>query len=318
MSYYLSLLNLSSIAREFVDAVSPPFHPSSPSSHSTTSSGTGGGSDDYDAVLSVDAQFRSFQKNLPPFFQSKSAGFARGGNGVFGAIDHTHAGFISAQRTLLQLRLHDLLLRLHSSYIVRGAIEPKYAYSRVMVIRSAHTILSNYRRYYYPSPSNSHDVESPIPQQWMPINRLLLAILILSIDYATTRDDDPHADETQRSVLQGCELIEQARNGHAAVDNVVRNVLGVVGRWKEDVAGRIHGYNGVNGEEGEGEGTSGASTPRGGMEDMGREVGGRSDIGAMGDRRVEEVVMEWGPEVGNVGWWEWSGLVAAVEEVMSA
>ncbi|TGZ77139.1 hypothetical protein EX30DRAFT_374869 [Ascodesmis nigricans] len=357
-TYFHYRLQLSHIARDFIDLLpslslsspppstsqyssshSPPsqYHPHRPNPQHPPRH-----TEDYDSLLTLDSHLRNLLKSLPRFLRLDHHSLST-------TTDLTHhRPYLTAQRILLNLGLHSLLLRLHAPFLARGTDEPRYAYSKMTATRSAHIILSLYRRILSPpSPttngttSNTSNTDAAttqlltafLPQQikqWIGIGTLLHAAVVLAVDTACN-DEEPYSEETRNAVVEACGLVDgRGSDGDAAL---VRRVLEVVVRWKEVVGrwkeeGRGGSEGGAAGKGAEEE-SDGATTPpqqqqgdyaqiqgeygRRGSAPVGKlERSGRED---WQQGRLAQELVEWGV-AGGAEWWEWAGLVKDVEAVV--
>ena len=92
---------------------------------------------DYGQVMEVDAKFQKFMEDLPAFFSIDAAGLQD-----LPANDRRRGQTITAQRFTLNLLLHRQLCKLHLPYLARGTVEPRFAHSREMCLKSARIIIA--------------------------------------------------------------------------------------------------------------------------------------------------------------------------------
>ena len=116
MTFHLLRVHLSDIAQDSLPSLSSPFTLPDP---------------DYNLLLTHDSRFRTFHKSLPPFFQPTHK-------------PPPHPPFLW-QKLLINIIYNTLLLRLHSPFLIRASLEPRFAYSRISIIRSSHALISLYR-----------------------------------------------------------------------------------------------------------------------------------------------------------------------------
>lgn len=91
---------------------------------------------DYELVLMLGAKFDDFVRMLPPFFQ---LGPARDSQFQHLYHDQPH---IALQRVLLHFSVNTRLCRLHRPFVVEGAKDSRYSFSRITSVRAAQAVLA--------------------------------------------------------------------------------------------------------------------------------------------------------------------------------
>lgn len=125
MSYFLHRLRLADLCRQVVDTLpSVLLEPQDL---------------DYDIVLMLDSKFQSLIKSLPTFFQLDP-------NSIQESLEVCQARpYIAWQRATLHFSINTYTCRLHRPFHLEGTKNPKYAFSRMMCVRSAHAVLELWR-----------------------------------------------------------------------------------------------------------------------------------------------------------------------------
>nr|XP_019047818.1 hypothetical protein I302_04436 [Kwoniella bestiolae CBS 10118]OCF26748.1 hypothetical protein I302_04436 [Kwoniella bestiolae CBS 10118] len=116
-TYHLCKINFALTVRKFIDAVNANFPDAS-----------------YDDIMALDRQFRSvydtlpvpLRPDLPQPFELSFAGSRR---------------YLVEQRIFMGITLHNRIMRLHRSYMVRGYDDLRYAYSTKVCLESAYATL---------------------------------------------------------------------------------------------------------------------------------------------------------------------------------
>ncbi|WWC97739.1 hypothetical protein V866_004624 [Kwoniella sp. B9012] len=116
-TYHLCKINFALTVRSFIDAVNANFPDAS-----------------YEEIMRLDAQFRSvynalpvpLRPDLPQAFELSFAGSRR---------------YLVEQRIFMGITLHNRVMRLHRSYMVRGYDDDRYAYSTKVCLESAYATL---------------------------------------------------------------------------------------------------------------------------------------------------------------------------------
>ena len=197
MSFFLARSQLADITRAIVDTFNTPSH-------------------SYDTLLTHDTRLQTWLKTLPPFFRAHKP-----------TPTTPIRPYIAWQRTLLTVMANDLLLRLHAPYMIRGSQEPRYAHSRMTILRAAHTLLRIYRGLY------SDPSYPPLLRALAGIHTLFQAVLLLSIDLFCN-EDEPHAEETRKQLVDACDLMERVRIQSSVADEGIGTLFGIVRRWREE------------------------------------------------------------------------------------
>ncbi|KAJ6166583.1 hypothetical protein N7470_002030 [Penicillium chermesinum] len=89
----------------------------------------------YDTVLKLDSLFQAAFDNLPPYFKLDPESIEQSKQIC------KEKPFISYQRLQIHFSLHSRLCRLHRPFHIESITNPKYAYSHMVIIRSAHKVL---------------------------------------------------------------------------------------------------------------------------------------------------------------------------------
>ncbi|RFU80864.1 fungal transcriptional regulatory [Trichoderma arundinaceum] len=89
----------------------------------------------YKDVLDADAKINQFLQEVPDFFSLDCSSLDD-----LPVTDPRRSPFITAQRYMLSLLLHRQLCKIHLPYLAQGTVDPEYAYSRDVCLRSARVI----------------------------------------------------------------------------------------------------------------------------------------------------------------------------------
>ncbi|KHN97818.1 uncharacterized protein MAM_04207 [Metarhizium album ARSEF 1941] len=122
VSYFLQRIRLAEVCHDLLDR--SPFILLSPETS------------DYRKVKEVDAKFKQFISDMPSFFSMRSTSLKD-----LPLDDSRCSRNITLQRYTLNLLLQRQLCKLHLPYLARGAVEPSFAYSREMCLKSARMII---------------------------------------------------------------------------------------------------------------------------------------------------------------------------------
>jgi hypothetical protein len=155
---------------------------------------------EYDVVLALDAKFQGFIKALPVFFQLDPASIQQSQKVC------TERPYIAWQRTSLHFSINTRICRLHRPFHVEGSTNPKYAFSRMMCIRSAQTVLDLRR---------SMDDIGPLvglkPSRFRTVmQHVFLAAIILATD-ASFNPSASDAEIRKTEVLTACKMLDKSQ-----------------------------------------------------------------------------------------------------------
>jgi hypothetical protein len=112
------------------------------------------------------------------------------------------------QRDMGLFGVHTRITRLHRPYLIRGAQDSRYAYSRMVSLRSARTVIeigSQMTR----SQKTMPDLVSI--KIWTLNHHLFISAVILVMDYCFNKDE-PRAKERKEEILECFRLLSEAKN----------------------------------------------------------------------------------------------------------
>lgn len=92
-------------------------------------------SEAYQEILLADAKLNQFIQEAPDFFSVNCPSLDE-----LPPTDPRRSPFITAQRYMLNLLLHRQLCKIHLPYLAQGTVDPAYAYSREVCLRSARVV----------------------------------------------------------------------------------------------------------------------------------------------------------------------------------
>ncbi|KUJ10776.1 uncharacterized protein LY89DRAFT_739766 [Mollisia scopiformis] len=145
-------------------------------------------------LADFDRKFEVVKHNYPPGTNDSSAGqkLAR----------------LSKQRTMARnmahFGIHTRISRLHRPYLVRGAQDPRYAYSRMVCLRSARTVIELGKK----MTTQVQDLASI--KIWSVNHHVFVSTVILVMDYCFNRDE-PRAKERKEEILECFRILESSR-----------------------------------------------------------------------------------------------------------
>lgn len=89
----------------------------------------------YDNIVSLDGKFQDLIAKVPVFFRLDEESRAKSRE-----FDRNYPP-VAIQRYLIHIGFHTRRSKLHQPFLLRGSVEPKYAYSRDMCLHSARAVL---------------------------------------------------------------------------------------------------------------------------------------------------------------------------------
>jgi hypothetical protein len=89
----------------------------------------------YDQILRFDRRFNEILDGLPWFYKMDEASRRKS------APLEKERPYIAWQRSFIHFGFHTRLSRLHRPYLARGYKDPRYAYSRMICLRSARMVM---------------------------------------------------------------------------------------------------------------------------------------------------------------------------------
>lgn len=187
MSYFLHRLYLADLCRQVVDTLpSVLLEPQDL---------------DYDIVLMLDSKFQSLIKSLPTFFQLDP-------NSIQESLEVCQARpYIAWQRATLHFSINTYTCHLHRPFHLEGTKNPKYAFSRMMCVRSAHAVLELWR-----SMADLGDGVGLNPARfWTVAQHVFLAAITLAAEVSFD-PGAPLAEVRKNEVLSACRLLEDLRH----------------------------------------------------------------------------------------------------------
>ncbi|EHK16911.1 uncharacterized protein TRIVIDRAFT_42523 [Trichoderma virens Gv29-8] len=154
VSYFVQRIRLAEVCRALVDRT--PL--GTPTSESEV----------YKGVLEADAKLNQFIREAPDFLALDCSSLDD-----LPITDPRRSPFITAQRYMLNLLLHRQLCKIHLPYLAQGTVDPAYAYSRDVCLRSARVVF---------------ELDHQLQAQCLPFfnSRLRLAMVLRSLFLAST------------------------------------------------------------------------------------------------------------------------------------
>ena len=191
MTYFLFRLRFATVFREMVDAAWE----------------TGSEMDDlpYEFVLEFDKKLNDLAAEFETAYSTvmKNAPSSPGSPTLL--IDEKSNDLkttqLARQRNMAMFGMHTRFARLHRPYLVRGAQDPRYSYSRMVCLRSARTVIELGRA----MTVSFEDISSI--KIWAVNHHVFVSTVILVMDYCFNREE-PRAKERKEEILECFRLLE--------------------------------------------------------------------------------------------------------------
>ncbi|OKL62537.1 hypothetical protein UA08_02154 [Talaromyces atroroseus] len=174
----------------------------------------------YSKIMALDQKWNQYYKEVPDFFRMDSI------NRRKYAQLYKDSPQIAWQRLMIQQGYHSRLCRLHRSYFIRGARDPKYSYSHIMCLSGARRVIEIKR---------IMDKEFPntpsVSLAWTVIHHDFMAAVILLMDVCFNWDDIL-AEKRKEEVIEACQMLDRAQRSSKVVREGINAMMDVLrGHW---------------------------------------------------------------------------------------
>lgn len=127
---------------------------------------------------------------------------------------------LTMQRDMGLFGIHTRISRLHRAFLIRGAQDPRYAYSRMVCLRSARTVIEIGKR----MAKSQIDMPGVVSiKLWTLNHHLFVSIVILVMDYCFNREE-PRANERKKEILECFQLIDAEKDKNTIAYRGLRNL----------------------------------------------------------------------------------------------
>lgn len=208
MTYFLFRCRLAIIFREFMD--------------SAAEQGIAVDEMEYDTVLAFDRRINAFIDSVPYFLKTTPESRQK-----CVQLDQQRP-YLVWQRLMAQFGASTRMSGLHRAYMARGASDPKYAYSRMVCLRSARTVLEFERSMRDEMP---HSMMAPDPSKiWAMMYQVFFATMVLVMDYHFNKDE-PRAEERIEEIMECCRRLESAKEVSSVAARGLEELKLVMRKW---------------------------------------------------------------------------------------
>ncbi|KAK0106282.1 hypothetical protein ONS96_003922 [Cadophora gregata f. sp. sojae] len=190
MTFFLFRIRFATVFRELVDAAWD----------------TGSDMDNlpYEIVLEFDKKLNDLSVDFEKVYSSVTqnmSNFAERDQGPGGKPEDWKTSQLLRQRNMAMFGMHTRFSRLHRPYLVRGAQDPRYSYSRMVCLRSARTVIELGRMI------TASNKELSTIKFWAVNHHIFVSTVILVMDYCFNREE-PRAKERKEEILECFRLLE--------------------------------------------------------------------------------------------------------------
>jgi len=163
-----------------------------------------------------------FIKELPLFFQIEP-----------GSMETTkdickERPYIAVQRVMIHFSIHSRICRLHRPYLLHGSSNPKYAFSWMVCIRSAQTVLELRK-------SMDHFNDIGVRRLAIVMQHVFMAAVTLAMDLCFTHNE-PHIQIRKTEVLSACKMLEKTQQESTValkgIENGIRTLRAMLRKHK--------------------------------------------------------------------------------------
>ncbi|KAJ5674066.1 hypothetical protein N7462_009505 [Penicillium macrosclerotiorum] len=155
---------------------------------------------DYDTILELDQRFQKLIEDMPVFFKIDPDSIEQSREIC------KERPYIAWQRTSIHFSLNTRLCRLHRPYHLEGTMNPKYAYSHMVCIRSAQKVLELRR--------SMDDIKTDVGLMpgrfWTVMHHVFFAALILAMD-VSFNPNAPDVEARKAKVMAGYQMLERSK-----------------------------------------------------------------------------------------------------------
>jgi hypothetical protein len=174
----------------------------------------------YDQLLEFDRKLNSDLDGAPWFYKLDDASIQRS------KIVEAERPHILLERTTLHFGYHTRICRLHRPYLARGYKDPRYAYSRMMCLRSARIVIKMGQKMQELAVGFNADCG----RNWIVAHHVFVATTILVMDHCNHRGD-PQADTRKQEILSCYRILQRCHEESTVARTGLEQLKGVMNVW---------------------------------------------------------------------------------------
>ncbi|CAG9982285.1 unnamed protein product [Clonostachys byssicola] len=200
MSTFLARVRFATLCREIVDIMGPTL--------------LEGNEPEYSVVLEIGQRLQNHLDELPPFLRLDPDSIRMNQDVCAQRPD------LALQRLATNFSIHARICRLHRLYHLEGSLNPEYAYSRTMCIRSAHRVLELRRAMdQVGTEAGCHPARF-----WKITQHVFLAALTLATD-VSINPEGPDADDRKAKVMAAYKTLESSKEDSITLVETIQKNL---------------------------------------------------------------------------------------------
>jgi hypothetical protein len=174
----------------------------------------------YDQILRFDKKLTEILDGLPWFYKMDEDSRRKS------APLEKERPYIAWQRSFIHFGFHTRISRLHRPYLARGYKDPRYAYSRMICLRSARMVIEMEQQMRQLASGFNPDSA----RLWIVVHHVFVATVTLVMDYVSHRDD-PQAAERKREILNCYKTLERSQEDSAIAKRGLAHLKQVMKDW---------------------------------------------------------------------------------------
>jgi hypothetical protein len=189
----------------------------------------------YDLVLDFDKKLSNLLLELDKKFDTFESNSSVYSEGIQSGTTDQKMAILMRQRDMAHLGIHNRFSRLHRPHLVRGAQDPRYAYSRMVCLRSARTVIELGKVM-----AARKEVQSL--KIWSVNHHIFVSTIILVIDYCFNRDE-PRAKERKEEILDCFRLLESRNEESTMATRGLKKLRDILRKGSTGRDNRVGGKN---------------------------------------------------------------------------
>ncbi|VUC27300.1 unnamed protein product [Clonostachys rosea] len=200
MSTFLARVRFATLCREIVDTMGPTL--------------LEGNEPKYSVVLEVGQKLQNHLDELPTFLKLDTESIRMSQDVC------TQRPYLVLQRLTTNFSIHARICRLHRLYHLEGSLNPEYAYSRTMCIRSAHRVLELRRA----MDQVGAEAGCHPGHFWKITQHVFLAALTLATD-VSINPEGPDAEDRKAKVMAAYKTLESSKEDSITLVETIQKNL---------------------------------------------------------------------------------------------
>ena len=174
----------------------------------------------YEQIMSLDSKLLDYVSSLPFFFRLDAESLSRS------KTLETIYPKVHISRYCITIEAHSRRCKLHQRFLLRQAVDPRYAYSRRACLESARAVVRGYEDL------RDHDDPSTLPElMGMAVHFTHLALVVMVMDLCFNRDEADES-EVKAEVKGALQLFEEPKNASPLLGRFLSSLSDVLQKHK--------------------------------------------------------------------------------------